>query len=417
MAIPMPGPYEVSSTIQDILKRRRDESRQAMLDKLGYERQQDDMKTNEAQRATSAEQLMASKINSMGDTESELSPEWQAANPELYKALVERQRVRNETITPKVGTSSQAQLPEGATPEQIEAFAQSMEQNPLQDVETVGPTQSRTMFTGSQEFQRQQHDRGELSALANQPGTSDALRQFYLAQAAGSAAPPGQLLGQRNFRTVSHTGKIGAPQEMGPYDEIVNLPQPYMMPAWAGRKEYQELDPRTQQPIRTHFITPEEGAVLAQQGKILVETTTPFGGANNLGGAQNTAEREFVRAFTSTAPRSQREAELNAARTALISATVVSNPAVIPALNAASEQILAVASDRGNINANAGPAIIQRLQELFPDLTPADIASITGTVNVLLSNIPKAPAPTAAPVAPSAPTRGAAPIARRPIGD
>src|SRR3990167_9306055 len=106
MAIPMPGPYGVSQIIQDILEKRRGESRQAMLDKLQQDQVTTNMKNQEQQlalegRRTAAteaqsastiaqntqqiaegkERIFQSKLGSLGRGEREVSPDMQASDP------------------------------------------------------------------------------------------------------------------------------------------------------------------------------------------------------------------------------------------------------------------------------------------------------------------------------------------------
>ena len=85
MAIPMPGPYQVSGTIQEILQRRREEARQALLDKLQIDRgtaemendkqrldlqrtqQEDNALTNQLQRSASQQALDIGKLDALGE--------------------------------------------------------------------------------------------------------------------------------------------------------------------------------------------------------------------------------------------------------------------------------------------------------------------------------------------------------------
>ena len=428
MAIPMPGPYQVSDTIQEILKRRRDESRQAMLDKLNMDESQSQMKYRDDQTKMqrdsnqsemdyrklmgdkTREDIVTSQIDSMGDIEQEISPEWKTANPALYEELTKRQRIRKDTVTPKAGTSYEAQLPEGATPEQIEAFAQAMEAGQTEDLQPAGPQESREMFTGSPEFQRTRHAQGQLREAANAPDMTDDLRNFLMLQASGAQNVPGQLMSQRNLRTISHTGKVSNPIKVGPYDDTVNLPQPYQMPSWGAPKAYQEMERTTGRVIRTHMANPEQAAFLAeqaaQQGHVLVPTTAPFGPNAGQERAKDLAAREFGRAFTSNSPRAQRNAELNQHRTGLIMATVVSDPTIKQALNRASEQLLSAVEAQGSVPSDSAQRAAQRIREAYPNMSGEDVAEVMETLNLLLANLPKTERP---------PTRGANPPGSGPV--
>lgn len=441
MAIPMPGPYETPQIIQGILQRRREESRQAMLDKLQEERVRADMSADaqrlaqgqqqldisrgqlgvqqeaesraalmdESQRREIAERTLASQISTMGDVEQEITPEWKASNPDLYGELVKRQRIRRDVLTPKVGTSYETQLPEGSTPEQIEEFARSQEMTGSADLQTAGPQERREVFTGSPEFQRTRYTQDQLRSLAQDPNITPELRRQLLLQAGGAQNVDGRLLSERVARPISHTGQWGQTQNIGPYDDVVNLPQPYQYPAALQPKEYQELDPQGR-PIRTHFITPEQGRLLAdqlsQRNHTLVETSAPFAPTQGLERAKDVAASAYANAWTSTAPRAQRNAELNQHRTNLISNTVVSDPAIKQTLHSVSERILAMVESDGRVSFNAGEALTQYVRGRHPNMSANDIAEITDTIQKLLTNVPKAEPP--------ATPRSAAPIRQLP---
>lgn len=231
MAIPMPGPYEVPQIIQQILQKRREEARQAMVDKLQMDTQNRQLdisqghldvakagedrarKMDEAQQGEIKERVTASQIGSMGEAEQELSPEWKAANPELYQELIKRRRIRQDTITPKTGSSTEFQVPQGASPEQIEAFAKMMEGQQAQDLAAAGPSQTREMFTGSPEFQRSEIARNRLTDYMSGLKDNDPMRQVGAAQLAGL-----QGVGVEDVRPTRHVfmspeGKYGPVRE------------------------------------------------------------------------------------------------------------------------------------------------------------------------------------------------------------
>lgn len=214
----IPNYVSPSAIVQEILQRRRGEARQVMLDKLNDENVRSQMADRTSQlgldqrrvatdetRTTQLgreadERILTSQIASMGDTESEITPEWKGANQPLYDELVKRQRVRRDTITPKTGFSYEVQPPEEASPEQIEQFDRSMEGGAgSMDMAQVAPTQQREMYTGSPEFQRTQAGQRQIvTYLQNNPQiakTNPELFQLLQMQAqAGNVDVPASMV-------------------------------------------------------------------------------------------------------------------------------------------------------------------------------------------------------------------------------
>ena len=424
MAIPMPGPYQVSQTIQDILQRRRDESRQAMIDKLNLDQTQHSMRVadenlalNKSQEERAAnlqlESILSQRLGNVGDTTDPKS-----LSPDLYQYAKGIGRIQPiAPATPKVTTTTMTAPPEGATPAELEEYARSLEAQPPQS-ETTGGAQipAGERFIGRPEYEKEQRARGYFDQLiASRPELAqnkELMTALAIQQAGGQV--PERLLGDRNAYIYDHKGNRTATQPLGPYDEVVQTPQPYQMPTWGAPKPYQEIEARTGRVVRSHSLDQTQYAMLAEQlapqGHVLVASTAPFAPLQAADRAKDIAARQFGAAFTSNAPRAQRTAELNQARTALIYETNVSNPEILTALNLASERILAAVDRNGEVPADTVQRVVQTIRTRYPQMSEDDVAEVSETLNLLLTNIPKAEPQAAQPP----PVRPAAPIVQQP---
>ena len=440
MAIPMPGPYETPGVIQEILKRRREESRQAMLDKLNEEqirasmytqRQQLDISRgnldvnkaaeqraglmDEAQRREIAERIAASQIDSMGDVEREITPEWRGSNPDLYKELQRRQRISTDTITPKAGSSYEAQLPEGATQEQIEAFARAMEGSGSVELGAAGPTEQREMFTGSPEFQRGEFARRRALDWAGSRKPEDPLRQALEAQVAGLEGVTPRDVTPRNIRGF-FGGREVFNQPAGPYDDVVNLGQDYQLSAGNAPQIRQEMEPGTGRVVTSHVVTPDTldriNAEVTARGNILVQTTAPFSPGQAQNRAKDIAGQEYVNAWR-IPDRSRRVATLGPAATQLINQTNVSDPQLKQELHGLPAFIEQQVEKRGELPFDMDQQILRLIQDQFPNMSPQDLNEVVETVQMLLRPVPRRPAPSVSPAAPAPAQRPVAPIMQR----
>ena len=429
MAIPMPGPYQVSQTIQEILQKRRDESRQAMIDKLDMDRTQASMAAETRRLEQGDRQIgLESERNALQklSTESQIQ---QAKNQEFAVRAAnlpfDPRTVDVDSLDPDflkyLETTGRLRTTPGV-PDQTQSREVPLQGSelPALMMERVEGAPAQREYTGSPDWQKQQYGEQKLTGLASQFGDKPDMRRFLQMQAAGVANPPERLLGDRNAYIYDHRGNRTATQPLGPYDEIVQTPQPYQMPTWGAPKPYQEIDGRTGRVIRSHSLDQTQYAMLAEQlaplGHVLVASTAPFGAAQGAERAKDMAARQFGAAFTSNAPRAQRTAELNQARTNLIFETNVSNPEILTALNLASERILAAVDRNGTVPADTAQKVVQTIRARYPQMSEDDVAEVSETLNLLLTNIPKAEPQAAPPTPPPAPPSpaSAAPIVQQP---
>lgn len=241
----------VAETVQAILQQRRDQQRQLMLDRLGIEKFKSDDENQKAQLdlqrqgeermgrvsdaniAADQERLFNEQLDSLGYGRRDVSG-LEQSNPELFNKLMERQLIEEEpAVTPRVGTATDMQLPEGATPEQIEQFAAAAEQGPM-EMEQVGEmSPARKMFVGSKDYQQVQDARNRITGLMSDPAfaqNKDLREALMLMQGGAINQVPDELVGPAPTVTpISPGGRPGTPINLPRRGQAMELnypPQP-----------------------------------------------------------------------------------------------------------------------------------------------------------------------------------------------
>ena len=388
MAIPMPGPYGVSQTIQDILTRRREDSRQAMLDKLQEERVRAEMDVQQKQLTQGDRQIELEGLRTAA-TQAQTAQQIAESKHQMLGRDVDRQP-HTPTRLDTMGDDLRQELMRLNQAEEIQPFG------PTEDGGTPSPFM---VSRGSPKYQEEQATLDRYQRLPDNPTARDFL-------AAGLQPSERMLAGNR--KVYLEPWNATGTKEIGPYDEVDRANQPYQMPTWNAPKEYQELDPAGR-PVRTHFLTPEQGRPLveelAKKGHTLVESTTPFSADANNDRAKGLADRELSDAFRVT-NRTQRAQAVNQSRTNRIAAAAIADPQITRELNYITEDLVAFAEESGPVAYNSAEIAFNALKSRFPQMSPQDEAEVVAALNSIVSNMPKAPRP--------APTAGAAPISSNP---
>ena len=236
MAIPMPGPYQISNTIQEILQRRREEARAAMLDKLEQDRTYAGMEAQKKQLELEGER------NAL-DARRTTSDEAQSAA-----------QVRESTE--RVNRSKQDSLPfQGARGDSIkdtDLKKYLIERGQMETRQPMGPTEdgrnlpSFEWYKGSPEFQQQEFGKeqaaSQVDSLLQDPDfqKKSPTEKFLHAQAMGITLPEWAAQGPR--RVVPIPWNQRTPVEVGPNDVPMEMSQPHQTPAWMRPQTYQIFD-------------------------------------------------------------------------------------------------------------------------------------------------------------------------------
>ena len=236
MAIPMPGPYQISNTIQEILQRRREEARAAMLDKLEQDRTYAGMEAQKKQLELEGER------NAL-DARRTTSDEAQSAA-----------QVRESTE--RVNRSKQDSLPfQGARGDSIkdtDLKKYLIERGQMETRQPTGPTEdggnlpSFEWYKGSPEFQQQEFGKeqaaSQVDSLLQDPDfqKKSPTEKFLHAQAMGITLPEWAAQGPR--RVVPIPWNQRTPVEVGPNDVPMEMSQPHQTPAWMRPQTYQIFD-------------------------------------------------------------------------------------------------------------------------------------------------------------------------------
>lgn len=385
----------VSDVVQQILQRRRDEQRQMMLDRLGIEKYRADEEQRglenqlaqqqearqgrhtDAQIAESKARILEDRIKGFGGYgETEVSPELQTTDPELWNEMLKRNRIQQRPgLTPQTGASTDFQLPEGATPEQIEQFAQAMEGAGSPGVETspAGPaTAPRWVHAGSDKFQEAQDARNRIQALsdANLSAEQDPLKLLLTLAAAGIDAPQGVLPNRTNVlspggKTVQTiTGRMG--------DETIELNHPPQPSAVNAPYLYQIPGPNGT--TVSHWLRPGEQPTAQNK----VDASGPIRRGNEPNQSADMVPQQAWRELrTAVSLRNVNPAQKQAAIT-----QAMSNVKAIAAQRGVSPQVLADLSEiLRNIHAlrEAGMPVpqVNELVNRVPNITPIEQQQLT----------------------------------------
>ena len=243
MAIPMPGPYEVSNTIQAILQRRREQSRQAMLDKLNGEQtraqmaaQQRTLAQGDAQIALEERRTAATEAQTTQQGAESAERIFQSQRGSLPRAGVPTSQIKDTGFLEELRKRAMTKIQPASdvdtfTPYGIETEVTPNEADSLNQMGTVPGVQMSTEHTpeqevviGSPEHQQEEEDIRRVDSITGQPGFDDLspAEKFKLFYRAGIKNPPESVLrGNRNLRVVSPSGQVGDPISIGQYDDVV----------------------------------------------------------------------------------------------------------------------------------------------------------------------------------------------------
>ena len=227
MAIPMPGPYETPGVIQEILKRRREESRQAMLDKLNEEQMRAGMESDRRRLAQGDEQLQLSK-DQFGWNKSlaELGLVPGGADPTSVKpsiaqlgrdlGLIRQRPAQSPIIVP----SQVREVPSDQAPE-VDGVLRSGVEQPYLPGREAGEE-----FVGSPEYQQHTRRQEDVDTIMEQfKDDPDMLRALMVSRS--GAEVPSSLLGPRpSAQLITPTGTMGPRLTAERGTDFMQIPYP-----------------------------------------------------------------------------------------------------------------------------------------------------------------------------------------------
>lgn len=204
------GVYDVASTVQQILDRRREQARQAMIDRLTEEQKRNEMDVNQQNAKTNAKEAETQQFNAAMNALKDAPPNPGQALPDSFYKDVLTKTGHYGTIAPpvpSVTTSTAVQPPQNASPAELENWAKQMEANPPApdaasvQTPTVAPTKG---YLAPQSLLDQLAARKKVDALDSKSLAGmdplDAARLFT--EAGLMQNVPGEALPQRPFNEV-----------------------------------------------------------------------------------------------------------------------------------------------------------------------------------------------------------------------
>ena len=266
MAIPMPGPYETPGVIQEILKRRREESRQAMLDKLNEEQIRASMESDRRRLAQGDEQLQLSK-DQFGWNKSlaELGLVPGGTDPSKVNPLVAEMGRRYGLIRdvpsqdPTIVPSETVDYPPSQYPE-VSGMLKSGVENP-----DLPGRPKREEFVGNAEYQQRTRGQEDIDALIERfRDDPDMLRSLMLVRGGALQSVPSEQVGPTpSFTPIDpNTGKA---------KDRIDLPR-------GGRADYQPFPPASYTPAFMPWFDPTPTETHPQGRSILVGNRLGAGG-------------------------------------------------------------------------------------------------------------------------------------------
>lgn len=255
MAIPMPGPYEVAQTLQEILQRRREEAARAaagLLDQeqLALQKRETDASI-EAQRAQTeqgAQQLALQRAQETRLKEAQYNEELDRrldrsipgqpiTDPEL---LARAEKVGAMVQTPDV-------MPAGVIPFRARVPESGVEDGQELPIEEFDPTiKGQRVYAGPPEIARQDQINARLRELMSDPNFQNmtTVEKFLTLRSVGlQDVPEFAIQGSKTFRVLpwNFTGSV----EVGPDEQVELGPQPNQLSAANRPVPYQAFDRRT----------------------------------------------------------------------------------------------------------------------------------------------------------------------------
>lgn len=163
MPNPMPGPYEVSQTIQAILQRRRDEARQAMLDKLQEEQVRTTMSNAQRQLQLEAERNTLEGRRVAAD---------EAQSQQQIKESKERTFGEQLKTLPYAGVKAE-DIRNQDLRQEMYGRAMFEQQQPQGPTEEGGTLPSFDWYRGDPEYQKERSRRADIQGLPDTPTWRD----------------------------------------------------------------------------------------------------------------------------------------------------------------------------------------------------------------------------------------------------
>jgi hypothetical protein len=287
----------VSDTVQQILERRREAQRQMMLDRLGVEKFRSDedqrakdyqlrqaeearqKQLSDAQIAEAHTRQLQQQIGMLPEDEFDAS-DLKDNNPDLFNELVKEGRIRPETTTPKVSSSTDFQAPPDATPDQLEQYAQQLEANgPDQGAVPVGPASTRFMYTGSKEHQQEKIFQKRIDDfILNNPQYAkdkDMLNALMFMRNGLIKQIPDEFLVPNSVVPIKPGSvKSGQPINLPRGAKPMELPYPPQPNTYTAPQLWQLTDPKTNTTI-SKVMTPVEAQAYANAGYTLRKGNEP----------------------------------------------------------------------------------------------------------------------------------------------
>ena len=408
MAIPLPGPYEVSKTIQDILQRRRDEARQAMLDKLNADNTQSEMAYRTGQlelsrasdkrageKQTWDQNLEAVKMVPGGANPSDVDP--------VYAALAERLGlVRNRRAVPPTIVPSGGEIPvENGAPTKVDEVGMPTFSGGVDQPFLPGNEASRE-FVGNEDYQKRTRAQEEIDAMMGQfKDDPDMLRALMLVRNGASDSVDSELTGPKpsvqmvtpgGAKGALLTGERGTSFQQTPHPPSAYFPSfqaffdPTPRPGFPqGGSVSVGNRPNAQGQIPVLPITSMDGTPVGQ----LERPGTSTDNIPNL----NSLSNELRKAYTATGPN--KEAGLNQARNNLIAGLQRSLPPNAASFVSDVADELAARSADGRPIPTLSKIMSQAMAPIKQDGTPAppfkseELAAINAAIRQILNPGPQ----------------------------
>src|SRR3990167_6739212 len=410
----MPGPYGVSQTIQDILQKRREESRQAMVDKLQQDQVTANMKNQEQQLAlegrrtaateaqsTSAiaqnnqqiaegkERIFQSKLGSLGRGEREVSQDMQASDPDFYSELEKRMLTRQD---PESTKSTFSPFDVGDIDPTSEEAAQLQQPGTVPGVQMENETiPVRNMFIGSPEYQEEQESIGRMDEIMKTEGLDSKTpsEKFMLFRRAGIENVPEWAAAGRRRAVPIHPGQR-TPVDLEHGDVPVEFPYPPNPPAsYITPQEWYLPNPADGNKLWSAWIRPGKPPSSATFMAPAPQGVTGSGPAGNITSARTNLQDfstrlvpKYGRIDSQRVTNTMKNQLKSRAENNLIATELSNPPAAASAAMTVLDDIRQFSATGGNVPYGIGVILEDRKSD-FPNLTQEDFDRIYAILNLV----------------------------------
>lgn len=390
MAQGLPGPYNITETIQGILQKRRDESRQALIDKLNEEQMRAQMDYQQgqldlgqkAEARASASDAWQKQREQLGMIPGGADPS--TVDPLLVEqarrlGLVQSVPERPATITGQQTVEHTPTAPQESKDGTAVSFKSGVEQPYLPG------SPKKEAFVGDEKYQERTRFQGGIDTLIDRfKDDPDMLRALLATRETGQALPESLTGPEPSLFTIGPTGKIGKSQPTARGAQGVQLSHPpaSYLPAFTPY-----YDPGTNRSFALSNRMGPNGAVNAVP--IVGPNQQPISGQiERVGGPDQTPDMGLQQAATQmrmavSGTSGNRAQAIAAARSAVLTAA---GRQLSPEGYQAMQYMIQNFSKgtRPPTVADVQPAM-QVLQMTYPNLQPQDIQVIQDAMGIYLS--------------------------------